>query len=164
MTRTVFKHDLAGQRFGRLIALCDTGKRRAGKPLWKCRCDCGKTVEVASGNLVSGNSKSCGCASVEKLMERNVTHGGSGTRLHRIWDSMKTRCTNPNSKTFKYYGGRGISVCTEWLHDFTAFRDWALANGYRDDLTLDRIDTDGNYGPTNCRWATWHEQRMNQRR
>lgn len=137
-TRRIYKHDLTGQRFGRLMALYDTGERKNGKPLWECRC--------------------------EKVIEMNTTHGGTGTRLFRIWTSMKTRCSNPNYKKYEYYGGRGIKVCDEWLHDFAAFRKWALANGYKDNLTLDRKDPDGNYEPQNCQWATWHEQRINQRR
>ena len=75
---------------------------------------------------------------------------------------MKTRCLNPNSKAYHYYGGRGISICDEWKDNFSAFRDWALSNGYRDDLTLDRIDSDKDYSPENCKWSTWHEQRINQ--
>ena len=91
-------------------------------------------------------------------------HGGKGTRLYAIWKAMKTRCCNSNFKAYARYGGRGITVCDEWLHDFAAFRDWALANGYRDDLTLDRKETDGPYAPWNCRWATYKEQANNTRR
>ena len=163
-TRRTYKHDLTGKRFGKLTALYDTGERKNGKPLWECRCDCGNITKVKSCNFVSGRTKSCGCYSREKVIEMNTTHGGTGTRLFRIWTSMKTRCSNPNYKKYEYYGGRGIKVCDEWLHDFAAFRKWALANGYKDNLTLDRKDPDGNYEPQNCQWATWHEQRINQRR
>jgi len=152
--------DLADRRFGKLTAIKPTDKRSSGKIVWECLCDCGRTTFVQSAHLTNGHTQSCGCI----RGDIQITHGCTHTRLYRIWASMKTRCTNPNSKTFDYYGGRGIGICSEWLDDFTEFYRWAVANGYDDCLTLDRKDGDGNYEPGNCRWATWHEQRVNQRR
>lgn len=164
MAQRVFKHDFRGMRFGKLTAIEPTQKRHHGKVVWLCKCDCGKSCMVMSTRLASGHTKSCGCYVHESTIARNTTHGGSKSRLFSIWKSMKTRCLNPRRRDYKYYGGRGISICDAWQCDFAAFRDWAVTSGYRDDLTLDRIDPDGNYSPQNCRWATWHEQRINQRR
>ncbi len=156
--------DLSGQRFGKLVAIGPTDQRSSGKVVWECQCDCGRTAYAQSAHLASGHTRSCGCYSGEKTIQMNTTHGGTGTRLYRIWNSMKTRCMNPNCNHFDYYGGRGISICAEWLNNFATFYLWAVNNGYDQSLTLDRIDSDGNYEPGNCRWATWHEQRVNQRR
>ncbi len=156
--------DLAGQRFGKLVAIGPTAERSSGRVVWECICDCGKPAFAQSSHLVSGHTKSCGCYSREKTTEMNTTHGCTHTRLYRIWTSMKTRCTNPKSKTYDYYGGRGIGICSEWMDDFSTFHNWAINNGYAEELTIDRINGDRNYSPDNCRWATWHEQRINQRR
>lgn len=159
-----FAKDITGLRSGKLVALRPTEKRSSGKVVWECKCDCGNITYVQSTQLIHKHSKSCGCYSSEKTTEMNLTHGLTGTRLYRIWTSMKTRCNNPKRKGYSYYGGRGIAVCYEWEHDFTMFYEWAINNGYSDALTLDRKDCDKGYSPDNCRWATWHEQRINQRR
>ena len=164
MAQRVYRHDFRGERFGKLVAIEPTEKRLHGKVMWLCRCDCGNICEVMSTRLASGHTKSCGCLNSESTTDMNTTHNGTHTRLYSIWSTMKTRCNNPNSKAYGWYGAKGISVCPEWSSSFSAFRDWATQNGYRDDLTLDRVDPAGNYSPDNCRWATWHEQRMNQRR
>jgi hypothetical protein len=120
-------------------------------------------VTVMARALISGDTKSCGCLQKEIAKATFTRHGKWSSRLHVIWSSMKTRCYNQKHSKCKYYGGRGISICDEWLRDFQAFFDWAMANGYRDDLTIDRIDVNGKYCPDNCRWITIAEQQKNKR-
>lgn len=156
------KKAITGQRFGRLVVMGEAQARSScGEIKYRCRCDCGKETTVTGTSLRNGTSQSCGCFLSDATKERTTTHGESHTRLYKIWDGMKQRCSNPNRQEWERYGGRGIRVCAEWAHDFAAFRDWALANGYRDDLEVDRTDNDGPYSPENCRWVTHYENMMN---
>ena len=154
-------NDLTGQKFGKLTVLSRTQNTKAIVLL--CQCDCGNTTFVHKYDLVHGKTKSCGCLRKELTAIRAKKHKMSNTRLYRIWNAMKERClceTNPN---YSNYGGRGISVCSEWKNDFQAFYEWAINNGYNEDLTLDRIEVNGNYEPSNCRWSTRKEQNFNKR-
>lgn len=162
--------DITGKKFGRLTVIGRAGYDKHGA-IWKCICDCGRVKEISFRHIANGNTKSCGCLRKELDQIRNkgadnpsYKHGGSHSRLYVIWSNMKQRCLNPNATEYSAYGGRGITVCSEWLHDFKLFQGWALSHGYQDDLTIDRIDNDKGYSPDNCRWATKEQQYGNTQR
>ena len=154
--------DLTGQRFNRLVAIERCGTI-CGMAAWLCQCDCGKQIVVIGSDLRKNHTKSCGCLRNELSTERCSKHGKKGTRLYVVWKAMNQRCSNPSSTAFKRYGGRGITVCDEWKHDFQAFYDWAMANGYdenahRGQCTIDRIDNNKGYSPDNCQWVDMKTQ------
>ncbi len=156
------KHiDIAGQRFGRLVATKLAGRAKNRDCLWLCRCDCGEERAFNVGNLRGGRSKSCGCLQRELTANRNTTHGLRWTPEYIVWRGMFSRCTNPNERAFHNYGGRGIVVCDRW-YSFEAF--WEdMGSRPSSDHSIDRIDVNGNYEPGNCRWATVKEQQRNKR-
>lgn len=154
--------DLTGLRFERLVVISKCKTVKAGKALWKCQCDCGKVVTVLADSLRKRATKSCGCLRIESAKKRATVHGYYYEKLHGVWNSMKQRCSNKNSKDFKFYGGRGIAVCADWV-EYVNFRQWAMASGYEEGLTIDRIDVDGPYQPGNCKWIPLKEQMLNRR-
>lgn len=148
--------DLTGVQFGNLTVIERIENKRSGASRWLCKCRCGAIRKVDGENLRNGISKSCGNCSRNGCV-RNL----SKTRIHRIWSDMKRRCTNPKRQFYYRYGGRGIRVCKEWEDSFLAFYDWSMANRYSDSLSIDRINNDGNYEPSNCRWVTSRDQFFN---
>lgn len=152
--------DQVGKTFERLTVISRADNDRHGNSRWLCRCQCGCEKIVRGSHQVSGNTQSCGCLDREMVIAMNYKHGMWKTRLYNIWKKMKDRCYNPNANNYRYYGGKGVKVCEEW-HSFQPFYEWAMANGYADNLSIDRISGFGNYEPNNCRWATVKEQNNN---
>ncbi len=158
--------DEVGNKYGRLVVK-ESAFIKHGMVYWLCVCQCGNEKVVCGKLLRSGNTKSCTCLQKEvastvgkitgkNLKKINTTHGGTGTKLYSVWKDMKYRCNNPNSQAYKWYGGRGIRVCIIW-HKYPAFKEWALANRYADNLTIHRINNDKGYFPDNCEWITQSE-------
>lgn len=164
-------NDLTGRRFGRLVVRARAPDHITASGyhhvMWLCDCDCGNEKIIRGKSLIAGYTKSCGCLQREGISSRAGKHHGFGTRLYAIWNSMRQRCNNPNHHAYANYGGRGITICSEW-NDFSVFRGWALNSGYdpdavRGECTLDRINVEEGYSPENCRWVNMCEQSRNKR-
>lgn len=152
--------DIKNKRFGRLVAL--ERDKTSKRTKWLCKCDCGNEKLIQLTHLQSGATTSCGCYQKEIANKSNSKHNKTHTSLHNRWKSMRQRCLNPNNKSYKNYGARGISICEEWS-DFNNFYNWALNSGYEENLELDRIDNNKGYTPQNCHWVTSLENNHNRR-
>jgi len=154
--------DLKGKKFGYLTVIRKDGTTKDGNVIWLCKCCCGKETKVASSNLVRNFITSCGCKRSKTISEKNKTHGKSRSRIYLLWSRIKVRCDKVTCSQYKNYGGRGITYDRSW-EKFEPFYQWAINNGYQDNLTIERINVDGNYCPENCKWITFKEQARNKR-
>lgn len=158
--------DLTGKRFGNLVVLSFNSHKNRRRTYWNCLCDCGNITVVDGSHLVTGHTRSCGCLAIERISQLNYINGLSQTRLNRVYRGMLNRCRNKNIPIYKYYGGRGIKVCDEWLpknNGFYNFCKWAFEHNYDETLSIDRIDTNGDYTPYNCRFVDIITQANNRR-
>lgn len=150
-----------GKKYGRLYVKSSYRKNR--HLYLKCLCDCGREKDIRADSVLKG-TVSCGCYQKEKMSKISKKHGMSKTKIYHVWQTMIQRCENPNTKSYKHYGGRGVTIYQEWLEDFVNFYNWAMENGYSDGLSIDRIDNDKGYFPDNCRWVSKVVQSNNTRR
>lgn len=155
--------DITNNKYGNLIVIKRVENDKYNNAQWLCKCICGNECVVLGYHLRTGHTSSCGCSHSSKIGKLNPSykHGKRNTRLYKIYYNMKDRCYNAKNKRYSNYGGKGIIICNEWLEDFENFYSWAMQNGYEDNLTIDRINNDGNYEPCNCRWITKQAQNWN---
>lgn len=154
--------NLRGSKFNFLTAIERApGNSEAGNVTYLWECDCGKFITASASDVVRGHTQSCGCFQKERASQAKTTHGKSQAKIYSVWSSMKGRCNNPQPQDAAHYRDRGIRVCDEWQDNFETFYNWAVSHGYREGLSIDRIDNDGNYCPKNCRWATNYVQQNN---
>jgi len=160
--------DLVNNRFGRLTVISFNGRNKGYDSVWKCLCDCGSELIVRGGVLKNGHTQSCGCLQIERASISHTKHGlyydkatGKRSKLYKVWGGMIARCYNPKTESYKYYGGKGIKVNPIWHTYYGEFHKWAIDSGYKEGLSIDRINNQGNYEPSNCRWATNEVQSRN---